>query len=141
MKDADIIIVFAPDPQKYKTVILDQTLPSCQPRGYPGTLNEVYQYFATRLHPGRDPRHRNRKCVMQADWAELCLRNNRLLSDMDKADWEIQYVASYRLSNGLAHEIGLTTLPQLHRLRRQSSPRCRIWKTAGPSHHQFPTIP
>lgn len=91
MHMADILIYVGSGTKEYKTVeILAKPL-ALGKKKHPNLQQACYAY-AMRLDPGNDVELANRKCVMQAEWVNLCLKEKRHVKGGDKDAWEIQYV-------------------------------------------------
>lgn len=88
---ADVIIVFASDPMREKTVP-EGPRPPFRANNEPMTLNDVYYHYATRVAQNLDRHRRRRKWVIQAEWFLQCLEEGRR-DDFDKVKWEIQSVS------------------------------------------------
>lgn len=78
------------------TIKSDSTVSSVK-EGERPTLAQVYNSYATRVIPARDLQRDNRKCVMQAEWAYVSLKDNELLAGQRKVDLEIMFVFAFRI--------------------------------------------
>ena len=91
IEEADIIVILGPRMLPMTTIKPDSTVPPIIRDKRP-TLDQVYEYYATRVFPTRDPQRDMRKCVIQAEWAYCCLKKYKLLRQERKNDLEIQFV-------------------------------------------------
>ena len=91
IQEADIIIIHGPRMLPMTTIKPNSTIPPIIRDKRP-TLEQVYNSYATRVFPARDPRRNMRKCVIQAEWAYCCLKEYKLLPQERKNDFEIQFV-------------------------------------------------
>jgi hypothetical protein len=91
IQEADIIIIHGPPVKMARTIKPDLGVPPII-RGQQFDLAQIYNSYATRVVPDRDPLRANRKCVIQAEWAYQCLGKRKLLPQDIKDDFEIQFV-------------------------------------------------
>jgi hypothetical protein len=91
IEDANIIVVLGPRMLPMTSIKPDSTVPPITRDKRP-TLAQVYDSYATRLFPARDPQRHMRKCVIQAEWAYCCLKQYKLLPQERKDEFEIQFV-------------------------------------------------
>ena len=91
IQDADIIIIHGPPVKPAITIKPDLGIPPVV-RGQRFDLEQIYNSYATRVIPDRDPQRNMRKCVIQAEWAYQCLEKRKLLPRDIKDDFEIQFV-------------------------------------------------
>jgi hypothetical protein len=91
IEKANIIIIHGPQKKIAMTVKPDLGV-SPITRGKRPDLAQIYNSYATRVVPDRDPQRANRKCVIQAEWAYQCLEKRKLLPEDIKDDFEIQFV-------------------------------------------------
>jgi hypothetical protein len=71
-----VILVFLDAPQQHLTVPVSDV--DHNP-GVPYTNDEVFQHFAARTNPGRDQAPNHRRQVVQAEWVQECLIQEKQL--------------------------------------------------------------
>jgi hypothetical protein len=91
IQEADIIIIHGPPVKMATTINPDLGVPPII-IGQQFDLAQIYNSYATRVIPARDPQRAIRKCVIQAEWAYQCLGKHKRLPEDIKNDFEIQSV-------------------------------------------------
>jgi hypothetical protein len=89
IRSADVVIVFPRDSQQLKTVKSQYVPPFHGHRDSDMTVEQLYFQYAARLDRGADQLSRNRKCVVQAEWATQRLKQRRWVPNQNRDEWEI----------------------------------------------------
>lgn len=67
----------------------ERTYLDCQTRGVWET-SDLYALLARRTNPVRDKDKLSRRCIVQSEWVEQCVKAGQRLEGGDKGGWEIK---------------------------------------------------